>query len=66
MSFSEPGEYTLQAVVDDGSLYVGTYCCWINAVVKVTVKCCAKKAGYVALTTVINIATGLVPSLRHE
>jgi hypothetical protein len=36
--FSEPGEYVLQAVVDDGSLLVGTYCCWINAEVKVTVK----------------------------
>jgi hypothetical protein len=38
VTFSEPGEYTLQAVVDDGSLYVGTYCCWINAEVKVKVQ----------------------------
>lgn len=37
-TFSEPGEYTLQAVVDDGSLFVGTYCCWINSEVKVTVR----------------------------
>jgi hypothetical protein len=36
--FSEPGQYVVQAVVDDGSLYVGTYCCWINAEVTVTVK----------------------------
>ena len=37
-TFSEPGDYVVQAVVDDGSLYVGTYCCWINAESKVTVK----------------------------
>jgi hypothetical protein len=38
VTFSEPGEYVLQAVVDDGSLYVGTYCCWINAEATVTVR----------------------------
>jgi hypothetical protein len=37
-SFSEPGEYIIQAVVDDGSLLVGTYCCWINTELKVIVK----------------------------
>jgi hypothetical protein len=37
-SFSEPGEYVLQAVVDDSSLLSGTYCCWVNTEVKVTVK----------------------------
>ena len=37
-SFSERGEYVLHAVVDDGSLFVGTYCCWIDAEVKVTVR----------------------------
>jgi hypothetical protein len=37
-TFDEPGEYQLQAVVDDGSLFVGTYCCWINADAKVIVK----------------------------
>jgi hypothetical protein len=40
--FSEPGEYLLQAVVDDGSGEVagnfGYHCCWTNAQVKVTVK----------------------------
>jgi hypothetical protein len=36
VAFSEPGEYVLQAVVDDGSLFVGTYCCWIDAEVAVT------------------------------
>jgi len=41
-SFSEPGEYVLQAVVDDGSGEVagnfGYHCCWTNTEVKVTVK----------------------------
>src|SRR5215831_19227480 len=39
--FSEPGEYILQAVVDDGSGEVagnfGYHCCWTNAQVKVTI-----------------------------
>jgi len=41
-TFSEPGEYILQAVVDDGSGEsagnFGYHCCWTNAQVKVTVK----------------------------
>jgi hypothetical protein len=40
-SFSEPGEYTLLAVVDDGSGEsagnFGYHCCWTNTFVKVTV-----------------------------
>lgn len=41
-SFSEPGEYILQAVVDDGSGELagnfGYHCCWTNVEVKVVVK----------------------------
>jgi len=41
-SFSEPGEYILQLVVDDGSGEVagnfGYHCCWTNVNVKVAVK----------------------------
>jgi hypothetical protein len=37
-SFSEPGEYVVQAVVDDGSLMAGTYCCWVSREVRITVK----------------------------
>jgi len=41
-TFSEPGEYVLQAVVDDGSGELagnfGYHCCWTNIEVKVTVK----------------------------
>ena len=40
-SFSEPGDYILQAVVDDGSGEsagnFGYHCCWTNAQVKITV-----------------------------
>jgi hypothetical protein len=42
VKFSEPGEYILQVVVDDGSGEnagnFGYHCCWTNAQVKVTVK----------------------------
>lgn len=37
-AFSAPGEYVIQAVIDDGSLLSGTYCCWVNTELKVTVK----------------------------
>src|SRR5205814_7177943 len=40
-SFTEPGDYILQAVVDDGSGEsagnFGYHCCWTNAQVKLTV-----------------------------
>ena len=42
VTFGEPGEYILQAVVDDGSgeaaANFGYHCCWTNAQVKITVK----------------------------
>jgi cytochrome c5 len=41
-SFSEPGDYILQAVVDDGSGEsagnFGYHCCWTNTQLKITVK----------------------------
>jgi hypothetical protein len=41
-NFSEPGEYILQSVVDDGSGELagnfGYHCCWTNTQVKITVK----------------------------
>jgi len=41
-TFSAPGEYLLQVVVDDGSGELagnfGYHCCWTNAQVKITVK----------------------------
>jgi hypothetical protein len=42
VTFSEPGEYVLQAVVDDGSGRAsgnfGYHCCWTNVQVPITVK----------------------------
>ena len=47
-TFTEPGEYILQAVVDDGSGEsagnFGYHCCWTNTQVKVTVKGGAQSA----------------------
>jgi hypothetical protein len=41
-AFSEPGDYTLQSVVDDGSGEsagnFGYHCCWTNSQVRITVK----------------------------
>src|SRR5439155_21639011 len=41
-TFSQPGDYILQAVVDDGSGEsagnFGYHCCWTNAQVKISVK----------------------------
>jgi hypothetical protein len=41
-NFSEPGEYDLLVVVDDGSGEAagnfGYHCCWTNTQVKITVK----------------------------
>ena len=48
-SFSEPGEYVLQVVVDDGSGEsagdFGYHCCWTNAELRVTVKAPGATAG---------------------
>src|SRR5207237_10618527 len=47
-TFTEPGEYVLQAVVDDGSGEsagnFGYHCCWTNAQVKITVRGAASLA----------------------
>jgi hypothetical protein len=41
-AFSEPGDYILQAVVDDGSgesaANFGYHCCWTNSQVKISIK----------------------------
>jgi hypothetical protein len=59
-SFSEPGEYILQAVVDDGSGEsagnFGYHCCWTNAQVKITVKADSTR------TTSAESAIGHLPS----
>src|SRR5439155_5475573 len=52
-SFSEPGEYLLQAVVDDGSGQAagnfGYHCCWTNAQMTITVN--GKSPAHAATTS---------------
>jgi len=54
-TFSEPGEYVLQAVVDDGSGEsagnFGYHCCWTNAQLKVTVGGASSQLSQSALRT---------------
>jgi hypothetical protein len=61
-SFSEPGDYILQAVVDDGSGEsagnFGYHCCWTNAQVKVTVKGAAR--------TVASTGPSSAPTFAHD
>lgn len=38
VSFDAPGDYTLHVQVDDGSANFGTFCCWTNNLVQVSVK----------------------------
>lgn len=61
--FSEPGEYILQAVVDDGSGEsagnFGYHCCWTNAQVKVTV------SGAKSSPATTSTATGTVTFAKN-
>jgi hypothetical protein len=54
-TFSEPGDYILQAVVDDGSGETagnfGYHCCWTNAQITVSVKGDARSTAARASTT---------------
>jgi len=59
-SFSEPGDYTLLAVVDDGSGEsagnFGYHCCWTDATVKVTVAGARMTSAPVAPTAPVTYA----------
>ena len=62
-TFSEPGDYILQAVVDDGSGEAagnfGYHCCWTNAQLKVAVQ------GASASTTSAAISASSMPTTRR-
>ena len=64
-TFSEPGDYILQAVVDDGSGesagQFGYHCCWTNAQVKVTVKGAAAQSTPKAQPAVPTFAKDIAP-----
>jgi hypothetical protein len=63
-TFTEPGDYILQAVVDDGSGEAagnfGYHCCWTNAQVKISVK------GDGARTTSIKTTPPAVPTFAKD
>jgi hypothetical protein len=64
-TFSEPGDYILQAVVDDGSGesagQFGYHCCWTDAQVKVTVKGAAAQSTPKAQPAVPTFAKDIAP-----
>jgi hypothetical protein len=63
-SFSEPGEYILQAVVDDGSGEsagnFGYHCCWTNTQVRITVK------GDATRSSAIRSPQSAIPSFAKD
>src|SRR6195256_4074556 len=69
-SFSEPGEYVLQAVVDDGSGEsagnFGYHCCWTNAQVSITVK--GESLAHVAATAPapVTFTRDIVPIFQQK
>ncbi|OLC77800.1 MAG: hypothetical protein AUH72_16980 [Acidobacteria bacterium 13_1_40CM_4_65_8] len=60
-TFTEPGDYILQAVVDDGSGEsagnFGYHCCWTNSQVKISVKSAAARTTNLQSTRNLQSAT---------
>jgi hypothetical protein len=69
-TFSEPGEYILQAVVDDGSGEsagnFGYHCCWTNAQVRVTVGQLPPHATYATDLTHPTFAKDVAPIFQQK
>jgi hypothetical protein len=69
-SFSEPGDYLLQAVVDDGSGEAagnfGYHCCWTNAQVKITVKGESGKHAAAASPTQVTFTRDIAPIFQAK
>jgi hypothetical protein len=67
-SFSEPGEYVLQAVVDDGSgesaSNFGYHCCWTNTQVTVTVK--GAQTARAAAPAPVTFAKDIAPIFQEK
>jgi len=67
-SFSEPGEYTLLAVVDDGSGEsagnFGYHCCWTNTLVKVTVT--GTKTAAAGAGSAVSFAKNIAPIFQAK
>jgi hypothetical protein len=71
-TFSEPGDYVLQAVVDDGSGEAagnfGYHCCWTNAQLKISVKGAGARATTAAhkAPAVPTFARDVAPILQRS
>ncbi|MEQ1909969.1 MAG: hypothetical protein ABMA15_14160 [Vicinamibacterales bacterium] len=67
-TFSEPGEYTLMSVVDDGSGEVagdfGYHCCWTNSMVNVTVT--GAKPPSASTTAVPTFTKNIAPIFQEK
>jgi hypothetical protein len=70
VTFSEPGEYVLQAVVDDGSGRAsgnfGYHCCWTNVQIPITVKGQARLNAAVPSATPVTFAKDVAPIFQAK
>src|SRR5262249_18587204 len=70
VTFTEPGDYVLQAVVDDGSGRAsgnfGYHCCWTNVQVQVTVKGQAHASATSTSAAPITFAKDIVPIFQAK
>jgi hypothetical protein len=70
VTFSEPGEYVLQAVVDDGSGRAsgnfGYHCCWTNVQVPITVKGPARADAAAPSATPVTFARDVAPIFQTK
>jgi hypothetical protein len=68
-SFSEPGEYVLQLVVDDGSGEsagnFGYHCCWTNTEVKVTVQAVPRATQVQSGNASVTFSKDVAPILQR-
>ncbi len=69
-SFSEPGEYLLQAVVDDGSGEAagnfGYHCCWTNAQVAISVQGESRAHATIASPAQVTFARDIAPIFQAK
>jgi hypothetical protein len=69
-SFSEPGDYVLQAVVDDGSGEAagnfGYHCCWTNAQVRVSVKAAHEDRAHEVAPAPVTFARDVAPIFQAK
>ena len=69
-TFTEPGDYILQAVVDDGSGEAagnfGYHCCWTNSQVKISVKTASARQSTINPQSAIRNPQSLTPTFSRD